>query len=68
MIRVVTGAWSRSLRALRAVRVTAGASRDGLNALALPVAQDAEEVRRERFSLLAPREMAADRLEVGAET
>ncbi len=56
------------LRALRAVRVTAGASRDGLDALALPVAQDPEEVRRERFSLLAPREMAADRLEVGAET
>ena len=55
------------LRALRAVRVTAGACRDGLYALALPVAQDAEGVRRERFSLLAPREMAADRLEVGAE-
>ena len=56
------------LRAFRAVRITAGACRDELYAFALPVAQDPEEVRRERFSLLAPREMAADRVEVGAET
>ena len=56
------------LRALRAVRVAAGTRCDGLNALPLPVVQDAEEVRRERLALLAAKEMAAAPFEVRGES
>jgi len=54
------------LRALRAVRSPHARAAMG-SALALAVAQDAEEVRRERLAVARAEEMAADRLEVRVE-
>ena len=49
------------MRALRTARIPAGPRRNRLDALPLAIAQDAEEVGRERLALLAPWEMGSAR-------
>jgi hypothetical protein len=56
------------VRSLRTARLAARTRGDGLDALSLALAQDAERVRRERLTLLAASEMRADLLEVRAQS
>ena len=50
------------VRALRALRVATRARRDRFNPLPVAIAQEAIEIRREGFALLASRKMTTDLL------